>query len=128
MENWIKLLTSLLAQLTQAAAAVVIGLAITKAAFSTIVSYFAKVNLEGLSTESIRLKLGKWLALALEFLLGVDPLSWTHSECVIWCPQCKATRRSNGLVEAFRKSSKRVQFDSFWKKERRSLRSRAISI
>lgn len=74
MEAWIKISTSLLAQATQAAAGVIIGLAVTKAVGLALFSYFSKSAQCADSTESIRLSLGKWLALSLEFLLAADIL------------------------------------------------------
>lgn len=66
MENWIKTLTIFLAQGTQAAAGLIIAFAVIRAILSLVINRA--------STEPIRLGLGRWLALALEFLLAADIL------------------------------------------------------
>jgi uncharacterized membrane protein len=74
METLIRTSTNFLAQGTQAAAGIVIGLAVIKAVSLALYSYFVKPEKGGLPTEVIRLSLAKWLSLALEFLLAADIL------------------------------------------------------
>lgn len=73
MEAVLKELTFILANATEGVAALLIGLAIVQATWRSLKSYF----LDGfLSSESdlVRLQLGRWLVLALEFELAADIL------------------------------------------------------
>lgn len=73
MEASFKLWTIWLAQGVEAAAGVIIGLSAIRAVHQSILFYLKKSSLENVP-ESIRLTLGKWLALALEFELAADIL------------------------------------------------------
>lgn len=75
----IKELTLLLSTLTEGVAALVIAIAVIEGVFRTVLLLFQGVSGEGATAsheakEDIRLRLGRWLALALEFLLAADIL------------------------------------------------------
>lgn len=72
MEAWVKTATIFLAEGTQAAAGILIAFAVLRA----VLLLFApslKTSCKD-TPESVRLTLGRWLALALEFLLAADIL------------------------------------------------------
>lgn len=73
METWVKTSTILLAEVTQALAGILIGFAVVRAVIM-LLRPLAMARAPETSTESIRLTLGRWLALALEFLLAADIL------------------------------------------------------
>src|SRR6266852_1965860 len=80
MEDFVKALTLHLASATEAAAALVIGLAIIEAVLRSLLM-FARQGAGGDAVpgpagrkEDVRLRLGRWLALALEFELAADIL------------------------------------------------------
>jgi len=80
MEDFVKALTLHLASATEAAAALVIGLAIIEAVLRSLLM-FARQGAGGDAVpgpagrkENVRLRLGRWLALALEFELAADIL------------------------------------------------------
>jgi uncharacterized membrane protein len=68
-----KLWTIGLARGVEAAAGVVIGLAVLQAAYQSVIFFLRRSSLRNVP-ESVRLTLGKWLALALEFELAADIL------------------------------------------------------
>lgn len=74
MEDLIKQATTYLAAAIEAGAAVLIGLAAIQAVQTALYLYFFKRNSPEESKEEIRLRLGRWLALALEFELAADIL------------------------------------------------------
>lgn len=76
---WVKELTLWLATVTECIAAVVIAVAVLEAGLRTIVLIYGSAVPGGASwsretKEDVRLRLGRWLALALEFLLAADIL------------------------------------------------------
>ncbi len=78
MDVVFKLWTGYLASGVEAVAGVLIAIAALQAAIRAIFVFFqrtqSEVKPEHPSTEDIRLRLGRWLALALEFELGADIL------------------------------------------------------
>ena len=78
----LKQITLWLASGTEAAAAVVIALAVAEATFRSLALFFRRSTREPSDSnqgshdtkEEIRLKLGRWLALSLEFALAADIL------------------------------------------------------
>jgi uncharacterized membrane protein len=80
MEETIKAFTLWLAVGTEAAAALIIGLATVEAVLSALLLFVpgaaSRIVGEGpqAAKEQVRLKLGRWLAVALEFELGADIL------------------------------------------------------
>ncbi|GJE52138.1 hypothetical protein GOFOIKOB_5206 [Methylobacterium tardum] len=80
MEEYFKALTLWLAAGTEAAAALIIGLATIEAVFSALLLFLPGTSRHAGSREpqdakeQVRLKLGRWLAVALEFELGADIL------------------------------------------------------
>lgn len=76
---WIKELTLWLSTMTEGVAAVVIAIAVIEAVLRTALLLFqdflpARTALSHEAKEDVRLRLGRWLALALEFLLAADIL------------------------------------------------------
>lgn len=80
MEEYFKTLTLWLAAGTEAVAALIIGLATMEAAISAlrlflpVASHHVRPREPQDAKEEVRLKLGRWLAVALEFELGADIL------------------------------------------------------
>jgi uncharacterized membrane protein len=78
LEELFKLWTGYLATGVEAAAGLIIAFAAIQAAIRAFPLFFTRGdNAQGLQepkTETIRLRLGRWLALALEFELGADIL------------------------------------------------------
>ena len=80
MEETIKAFTLWLAVGTEASAALIIGLATVEAVLSALILFLPsglrKLNGQGpqAAKEEVRLRLGRWLAVALEFELGADIL------------------------------------------------------
>lgn len=78
LENIFKTVTSYLASGVEAGAGLVIAVAAIQAFIRAVILFFRKPTSELGSqepqTENIRLRLGRWLALALEFELGADIL------------------------------------------------------
>jgi uncharacterized membrane protein len=78
MEALFKLWTSYLASGVEAVAGLLIAVAAIQAAIGAIALFLRKpqseIKPQHPSTEDIRLRLGRWLALALEFELGADIL------------------------------------------------------
>lgn len=75
----IKELTLLLSTLTEGAAAFIIAIAVVEGVFRTLLLIIQSFSPSDASTtheakEDVRLRLGRWLALALEFLLAADIL------------------------------------------------------
>ncbi len=70
MDEFFKQWTLYLAVGVEAAAGLVIGLAAIEATARTLALFFRRVG----DAEEIRLRLGRWLALALEFELAADVL------------------------------------------------------
>jgi uncharacterized membrane protein len=75
----VKELTLWLSTLTEGLAALIIAIAVIEAAFRTAAVLFrdvlpARAALSHEAKEDVRLRLGRWLALALEFLLAADIL------------------------------------------------------
>ena len=73
MEEYTKLWTTYLAGAIELCAAALVGLAAIRATFKSLVFFFRR-HTPDLNDEPIRLELGRWLALALEFELGADIL------------------------------------------------------
>jgi len=77
MEAYIKALTLWLATGTEAAAALIIGLATIEATIGALLLFLPGTRRHvdpQAAKENVRLKLGRWLAVALEFELGADIL------------------------------------------------------
>lgn len=74
LETWLKLIVGYAAAGAEIAAAVVIGVAILRGILSYIRLLFSHSAAEGSVTESIRLRLGRALALGLEFTVASDIL------------------------------------------------------
>ena len=74
LEGWLKLIVGYFAAGAEIAAAVVIGIAILRGILTYIRLLFARSDTEGSSTEAIRLRLGRALALGLEFTVASDIL------------------------------------------------------
>ena len=74
LEGWLKLIVGYFAAGAEIAAAVVIGIAILRGILTYIQLLFARSDTEGSSTEAIRLRLGRALALGLEFTVASDIL------------------------------------------------------
>jgi uncharacterized membrane protein len=72
LEILFKLWTNYLARGTEGAAAIVIGLAIVRATFQALRLFVHPSGQQ--ATEDVRLQLGRWLAVALEFELAADIL------------------------------------------------------
>jgi uncharacterized membrane protein len=73
-ESFFKLLTLYLASGVEAAAGLVIGLAAIQATVHALALFFKRTDDQGETKEQVRLRLGRWLALALEFELAADIL------------------------------------------------------
>ena len=74
LEGWLKLIVGYFAAGAEIAAAVVIGIAILRGILTYIQLLVARSDTEGSSTEAIRLRLGRALALGLEFTVASDIL------------------------------------------------------
>jgi uncharacterized membrane protein len=74
VEDIIKQSTTYLAAAIEAGAAIIIALAAVQAVQRALIFYFFKREASEESKEDIRLRLGRWLALALEFELAADIL------------------------------------------------------
>lgn len=77
MEAYIKALTVWLATGTEAAAALIIGLATIEATIGALLLFLPGTVRHAdpqIAKEDVRLRLGRWLAVALEFELGADIL------------------------------------------------------
>ena len=75
MEAWLKLWTGYLASGVEGIAGLLIAVAALQATIRTILVLLGRTALrQEPQTENIRLLLGRWLALALEFELGADIL------------------------------------------------------
>lgn len=74
MEEIFKYWTFVLASGIEAAAAVVIGLASVEGVYRALLLFFRHRVAEQDAKEQIRLRLGRWLAVALEFELAADIL------------------------------------------------------
>ena len=74
MEDFIKQGTTYLAAAIEAGAALIIALAAAQAIQRALRFYFFKHGAPEKAKEDIRLRLGQWLALALEFELAADIL------------------------------------------------------
>ncbi|MDF5732632.1 MAG: DUF1622 domain-containing protein [Rhizonema sp. PD38] len=74
VESWLKLLVGYLAAGTEIAAAIVIGSAVIRGIVVYLRQLFSRSKLHYDSTESIRLTLGRMLALELEFTVASDIL------------------------------------------------------
>ena len=74
LEPWLKLLVGYLASASEIAAAVVIGVAVLRAILAYLRQLFVRPPQQLSATESIRLRLGRVLALGLEFTLASDIL------------------------------------------------------
>jgi uncharacterized membrane protein len=72
VEELFKTITLGMASVVELIAAVVIALAVLKAAWQALAAYFHLPTAR--PKEEIRLNLGRWLALALEFTLAADVL------------------------------------------------------
>jgi len=75
LEAWLKLWTGYLAAGVEGIAGLLIAVAALQATIRTILVFLGRIALrQEPQTENIRLRLGRWLALALEFELGADIL------------------------------------------------------
>ena len=74
LEGYLKLIVGYFAAGAEIAAALVIGLAILRGILSYIQLLFSRSAVEGSATEGIRLRLGRVLALGLEFTVASDIL------------------------------------------------------
>lgn len=74
LETWLKLIVGYVAAGAEIAAAAVIGVAILRGIVTYVRLLFAGSSGEGDATESIRLRLGRVLALGLEFTVASDIL------------------------------------------------------
>ena len=70
LEQWLKQIGLFLALAIELVAALIIAAAIVRAAYSGAVAFF----IDKRSPEDVRLNLGRWLALSLEFLVAADIL------------------------------------------------------
>ncbi|HJT75680.1 MAG TPA: DUF1622 domain-containing protein [Gemmataceae bacterium] len=73
LEYWSRLGAQYLASGVELCAAVLIGLAAIRSTVKALILYFSR-RTPDLNDETIRLQLGRWLALALEFELAADIL------------------------------------------------------
>jgi uncharacterized membrane protein len=73
MESSFKLWTVWLAEGVEAAAGLIIALSALQAVYQSLLYFLKRSSLDNVP-ESVRLTLGKWLALALEFELAADIL------------------------------------------------------
>ncbi|WP_201362933.1 DUF1622 domain-containing protein [Dictyobacter formicarum] len=74
MEAFFKITTSYLASLVEAGAALIIACAALQAFLYAIFLFLRHLAIQEMEAEHIRLRLGRWLALSLEFELGADIL------------------------------------------------------
>ena len=74
MEELFKSWTEWVAVAVEAAAVLVIALASAEAALRAIVVFFARPAMPDAAKEGVRLRLARWLAVALEFALAADIL------------------------------------------------------
>lgn len=79
LAEWVKELTLWLSSVTEGVAAIVIAVAVLEASVRTLLLLFQSVlpgraSVSHEAKEDVRLRLGRWLALALEFLLAADIL------------------------------------------------------
>ncbi|GGJ18095.1 DUF1622 domain-containing protein [Deinococcus roseus] len=74
MEETIKHWTNILAFVTEGVAGLIIGFAIVQAAWKTLRVMFSRPGVPDRGQEEVRLKLARWLAVALEFELAADIL------------------------------------------------------
>ncbi len=70
VEQWLKQMGQLAALAIELIAALVILAAIARATYSSFLAFFTDRR----SPEDVRLRLGRWLALSLEFLVAADIL------------------------------------------------------
>lgn len=73
MEEFFKIFTAIIASITEAGAALIIGLAALQATYQSLVA-FAQGAADQKIKEKIRVNLGRWLCLGLEFELAADIL------------------------------------------------------
>lgn len=79
LSEWVKELTLWLSSVTEGIAAIIIAVAVVEAGFRTL-PLLLETLVPGRAAQSheakedVRLRLGRWLALALEFLLAADIL------------------------------------------------------
>ena len=74
LEGWLKLIVGYFAAGAEIAAALVIGIAILRGIFTYVQLLFSRSAVESSATEGIRLRLGRVLALGLEFTVASDIL------------------------------------------------------
>ena len=74
MEELFKSWTEWVAVAVEAAAVLVVALASAEAAARTVVVFFARPVMPDVEKEAVRLRLARWLAVALEFALAADIL------------------------------------------------------
>lgn len=83
IENLLKNLTTQLANYVEAVAAIIIAFAVIEATVHALTLFFQRHQAPE-AKENVRLRLGRWLAVALEFELGADILrtaiapTWTQ--------------------------------------------------
>ena len=73
MEELFKIITVFIANITEAGAALVIGLAALQATYQSLVAFVRGASDQKVK-EKIRVNLGRWLSLGLEFELAADIL------------------------------------------------------
>lgn len=74
MEDFIKQATSSIASAVETAAAIIIAFGAVEATVAAFIIFFVRRNTPEDTKDTIRLRLGRWLALALEFELAADIL------------------------------------------------------
>ncbi len=74
LEGWLKLIVGYFAAGAEIAAALVIGIAILRGILTYVQLLFSRSAAQGSATEGIRLRLGRVLALGLEFTVASDIL------------------------------------------------------
>lgn len=73
-EAVVREVTLVLATGVEAASAVIVGLAVVEAVWRSLVLFFGRHGTPESLKEAIRLRLGRWLSVVLEFLLAADIL------------------------------------------------------
>lgn len=73
MEELFKFITTIIAQITEAGAALIIGIAAIQATYQALLA-FIRGSSDQKIKEKIRFNLGRWLCLGLEFELAADIL------------------------------------------------------
>jgi uncharacterized membrane protein len=74
MQEIIKHVTEAVAVAVEAAAVMVVGLAVAQAVLGFLRAFFARPDATDQAKDEVRLRLARWLVLALEFALAADIL------------------------------------------------------